>query len=227
MRIPPPRSEEELAARVQGLAGRPLAWVAGELSVAVPGDLRRKKGWVGQLLELALGASAGSRAEPDFAGIGVELKTLPVDPAGKPLQSTYVSTAPLDGTLPATWGESWVRRKLARVLWLPILVPPGAPPGERVVGAGFLWSPSPEQDRRLRQDWEELSELVRMGRHDQIDARLGEVLQLRPKAASARSTTWTLDAHGDFVEANPRGFYLRPAFTAALLAQALTLPRAR
>ncbi len=35
------------------------------------------------LLELWLGASAGSKPEQDFAALGVELKTIPVDAAGQ------------------------------------------------------------------------------------------------------------------------------------------------
>jgi DNA mismatch repair endonuclease MutH len=41
-------------------------------------DLKRDKGWIGILLELWLGASAGSKPEQDFAALGVELKTIPV-----------------------------------------------------------------------------------------------------------------------------------------------------
>jgi DNA mismatch repair protein MutH len=41
--------------------------------------LKRDKGWIGILLELWLGASAGSKPEQDFAALGVELKTIPID----------------------------------------------------------------------------------------------------------------------------------------------------
>ena len=50
-----------------------------------------------------LGASAGSKPEQDFAALGVELKTIPVDSLGRPLETTFVCVAPLTGNSGVTW----------------------------------------------------------------------------------------------------------------------------
>lgn len=221
MSASPPSSESVLLARAEALAGRPLAWLAARESVPVPPDLRRDKGWIGNLLERALGATAGSRAEPDFPHIGVELKTLPVDRTGKPRESTYVCTAPLDRSMARRWEEAWVRRKLSRVLWVPIVG--DGPPGERIIGAPVLWSPSADEDATLRSDWESLTEAIDLGETWQLEGRRGVALQLRPKAASAREMTWVLDDEGEWAQVNPRGFYLRTAFTAAILRRRLAV----
>jgi DNA mismatch repair endonuclease MutH len=55
--------------------------IAGQLSGL---DLKRDKGWTGILLELWLGASAGSKPEQDFAALGVlmpHMAALPGDAA--------------------------------------------------------------------------------------------------------------------------------------------------
>jgi DNA mismatch repair protein MutH len=223
-RTPPPRDEDELLRRARALAGRTVAELAARLDRPVPADLRRAKGFVGQLIEDLLGATAGSRAEPDFPHLGVELKTLPVDAAGRPRESTYVCTLPLDGTLAASWEASWVRRKLARVLWVPVVVGDG-PPGERVVGTPVLWSPSPEEEATLRADWEELATIVALGELWDLHGRHGAALQVRPKAASSSELSWVLGEEGAWVRDVGRGFYLRPAFTAALIAARLRMPR--
>ena len=212
---PPPSSEIELLERAERLAGRSMAWVAARAGAAVPEDLRRAKGWIGQVIEAVLGATAGNRAEPDFPHLHVELKTLPVNDDGRPRESTYVCTAPLDGSIEPDWERSWVRGKLSRVLWLPI-VGTGAP-ADRVVGSPLLWSPSDDEDALLRADWEELTGLIAAGELWQIDARRGRALQIRPKAASRSELVWTQDADGRWVRENPRGFYLRPSFTGELL----------
>ena len=218
-----PDSEEELLARARALAGLTLAQVAERLGETVPDDLNRRKGWVGQLIERALGATASARAEPDFQGLGVELKTLPVDRQGRPRESTYVCTVPLEG--PAEpWQACWLRRKLARVLWLPIQADPGIPAPERRVGMPLLWSPDAEEEAALRTDWEELMDMVRLGELERVTARHGEVLHNRPKAADARALRTAVGADGAPVQVNPRGFYLRPAFTAALLRRHFHLP---
>ena len=78
-RVLPPRSEAELLARADTLAGRaPSGEVAIEHGMVVPANTRRGKGWTGTVIEHALGANAGSRPEPDFRLISVELKTIPV-----------------------------------------------------------------------------------------------------------------------------------------------------
>jgi len=219
---PPPRSEEELYARANALAGRDLAWVAGQHHMRVPPDLRRHKGWIGQVLEIALGASSGSNAQRDFPHLGVELKTLPVNAKGRPTQSTFVATAPLDAAGVSRWEDSWVRQKLSRVLFVPIVG--GGPPGERLVGSPVLWSPDPTEEAQLRADWEELTELAALGQLWQLTGTRGEVLQLRPKGADGHARTWHLDDEGRWVAATPRAFYLRARFTGAVLARALALP---
>lgn len=218
----PPRDLAELLERAAALAGRTLGWVAQQHRVAPPKDPRREKGWSGRTLEIALGATAGSRAEPDFPHLHVELKSLPVDARGRPRESTYVCTASLDPGALGSWRDSWVRRKLSTVLWVPLI---GAEhPVDRVVGSAVLWSPTLDEERALCEDFTDLTTLISLGLLWQIDGRRGKVLQLRPKAADGSQTTWALDEDAEWVADTPRGFYLRPAFTGAILARELILP---
>ncbi|MDH5785184.1 MAG: DNA mismatch repair endonuclease MutH [Chromatiales bacterium] len=212
-----PQSEAELMQRANLLAGRALGDIAAQLQIAAPENLRRHKGWVGQLLELALGADADSLPEPDFRSIGVELKTLPIGRDGKPRESTYVCTVPLDGRLEPEWGESWLCRKLSRVLWLPVEAEPDLPLSLRRVGCPLLWSPNDDEAEALRLDWEELGEMIRIGELESITARMGTVLQIRPKAANSRVTCESVGADGEVITTHPRGFYLRPTFTHSIL----------
>lgn len=222
-----PVTLDQLLARCQQIAGLTLGQLAAELQVSVPADLRRDKGWVGQLLELALGASGGSQAIHDFPHLELELKTLPIDRHGKPLESTYVCVAPLTGATGQQWPESWVCRKLSRVLWLPILAERDMAPAQRIIGQGFIWQPDAAQQALLQQDWEELMELIALGRLDQIKGAHGKVLQLRPKAADSKALTAAIGADGRPVLSLPRGFYLKVAFTRSILAQAFGLESER
>ena len=74
----PPRTESELLERAESIAGLELHELASRRGWPVPGSSRAAKGWAGQLLEEALGATAASLPEPDFQLIGVELKTIPI-----------------------------------------------------------------------------------------------------------------------------------------------------
>jgi DNA mismatch repair protein MutH len=212
-----PDSEQALLERAREIAGRTLADIAARYGQPVPPNLQRAKGWTGELIERALGATAASRPVPDFTHLGVELKTIPVRHDGRPRESTYVCTVPLANHDALTWERSPVRRKLQRVLWMPVEAEPGVPLERRRIGSGLLWSPAPEEDAVLRADWEELMEMVCLGQLHLISARHGTYLQIRPKAANARARRWGTGATGDRELTLPRGFYLRATFTGAVL----------
>jgi DNA mismatch repair protein MutH len=214
---PTPASETELLQRARQMAGLTFAELAHEAGMPVPEDLRRDKGWVGQLLEWHLGADAGSKPQQDFIDLGIELKSIPVSYSGKPLETTFVCVAPLVGIHGLSWETSHVRQKLSKVLWIPVQGEREIPLAERRVGSPLLWSPSPEELAQLQQDWEELMEMIVLGQVEQITARHGEVLQLRPKAANGRVVTEAYGASGRVIKTRPRGFYLRTQFTARIL----------
>ncbi|HIF9076611.1 TPA: DNA mismatch repair endonuclease MutH [Photobacterium damselae] len=214
---PTPLSENELLQRAQELAGLTLGELAYQAGIVVPPDLRRDKGWVGQLLEWHLGASAGSKPVPDFAELGIELKTIPIGYNGKPLETTFVCVAPLIGVQGLSWQQSHIRHKLARVLWIPVEGERDLPLADRHVGSPLIWSPSAQEEAQLQQDWEELMDMIVLGQVEQITARHGEVLQLRPKAANSKALTEAYGANGQPIKTLPRGFYLKTNFTAAIL----------
>lgn len=215
----PPASEGELLERAARLAGKTLQQVALATGMAVPPDLLRAKGWVGILMESYLGATAGSRPEEDFTAYGIELKTLPVGSNGRPRESTYICQVPLVPGPDCCWETSLVKRKLARVLWLPVEGDPAIPVAARRCGTAFLWSPDSRQEQILRRDWEELMEKVTLGRLDQITARDGTYLQIRPKARHGRSLGAGTDDRGHLIQSLPRGFYLRTLFTRQILGE--------
>lgn len=213
----PPKTDDELLHRAQRIAGLTLLQLANQLNEPVPEKLHHAKGWIGQLLEKALGATAGSLPEPDFQQLGIELKTLPVNRNGQPRESTFVCTVPLQNNHDLNWEQSWVRNKLKRVLWVPVESEKNLPVTSRHIGQAILWSPSPDEEQKLKQDWEELMDLVCTGQLSRISAKQGTYLQIRPKAANASSLVNTQDEEGNAAMTLPRGFYLRASFTGKIL----------
>lgn len=216
MSVRPPRSEAELTQRAGDLAGKRLGEIAKALNLPLPKRTVGAKGWTGTLLEMALGATAGSLSEPDFQLIGVELKTIPLRTDGRPRESTYICVLPPPGGDPPLWEHSNVRRKLARVLFVPVVYETGLSFAARIIGTPLIWSPSPEEESALRADWEELMDLACTGHVESITAHHGTHLQIRPKAANASARQRGVGEDGAPAETLPRGFYLRASFTAAL-----------
>lgn len=209
----PPENIEELISRLQLLTGKSVAQCANQHGLTIPKNLSSHKGWFGHLIEKVLGADANSKPVPDFSNLGIELKSLPIGQNGKPTESTFVSSISLTGIARETWSTSTVKKKLSHVLWLPVEGDSKIPLSERRLGQGFLWQPTQSQELQLKTDWQELSEMIIFGQIESISARLGEVLQVRPKAANGRSLTTVISESGQRVETLPRGFYLRASFT--------------
>jgi len=219
--IQPPTSLIELQRRAQALAGKTIGELAGDHSAAYPKDLKTQKGWQGQFIERCLGADAGNRSEPDFRLLNVELKTLPIDYQGKVQESTYVSVVNINKDLALCWNESVVYHKLQHVLWVPIAKEKGDLVNQSTIATPFFWKPNADEFSALQADWENAMELISLGKVHQLTAKLGEILQVRPKAANAKALTNAVDDKGEPSQTLPRGFYLRSQFTQKLLNQNL------
>jgi DNA mismatch repair protein MutH len=215
--VPVPRDEAELLTRALALRGRRLGDLARDVLVSLDGPTVRSKGKMGTVLEKALGATAGSAAIPDFPTLGVELKSVPVDERGVPREGTFVTSIDLDRLDQETWDSSRVRHKLAAVLWIPIHTPDDSAPAERLVGQARLWRPTPDEEARLRGDWEDLIGKMAIGGIESVTAHDGEVLQVRPKAAHGAVRAAAPAYDGEPIATIPRGFYLRPRFVRELL----------
>lgn len=221
-KINPPRTEDELINRCMSIQGLSFAQLSIALGLSIPLNPVQRKGWVGIALELALGADANNKAEPDFQYLGIELKTLPLAKTGKPAESTFVTSIPLLTIHQQSWKTSQCFGKLKRVLWIPIEGDREIPFEQRRIGIGFLWSPNEQEEHTLCNDWDYLTLQISSGNLESIDATVGVYLQVRPKAANGKSLCYGYDTDANKVQTLPRGFYLRSSFTSQiLLAQGL------
>jgi len=209
----PLKSEEELIARCKAIEGLSFLQLATQLGIFMPSEPLKRKGWLGQAIELALGATAGNKAIPDFSNLGIELKTIPINQLGKPAESTFVTSIPLLTIQHERWETSQCFTKLKRVLWLPVEGDRAIDFPHRRIGRAILWSPSPEEEGVLCKDWLDLTLLINTGRLAEISANMGEYLQVRPKAAHGKSLCYGFDEMGNKTLTLPRGFYLRSRFT--------------
>lgn len=214
-----PRSEQELLRNCNDLSGLTLADLARHTHSTLPVSASSGKGWVGQHVEKFLGATAGSKAEHDFTNLGIELKTLPLGAKGQIQESTYVCHIQLMQLNQQTWENAWVNKKLQNVLWVPYQASKSIEYADRRIGNAILWQPSKLQASQLQQDWEEIMEKLCIGEQQQLSAHCGQYLQVRPKAANAKTLTDAYNEQGDLCKTLPLGFYLRPSFTRTIIEQ--------
>lgn len=207
-----------MLAQAQQLSGYTLGEPAAPAGLATSENLERDRDQIDMLPKIWLGASAGSKPKQDFTALGVELKIIPVDSLSRPLETTFICVAPLTDNSGATWEVSHVYHKLKHVLWILAKSECNILLVKCRVGSPLLWSPDEEEDRQLREDWEELIDMIVLGQTERITARHGEYLQTRPKAANAKASTETISAWGGQILTLSCGFYLKKNFASALLA---------
>ena len=205
-------TEDGLLAAARALSGRSVGEVARVVGRPLPQN--GHKGFVGALVERALGIAPSSKPGPDAPAIGLEIKTTPIDARGLPRESTFVCMVPRDG-LDRPWAECSPRKKLARVLFVPIEA--SGPLADRRIGTAFVWSPSEAEESVLEGDWDELAGLLAAHGQAHVSARLGRALQVRPKAANAAARWVSRDPDGAPTHALPRAFYLRRAFVIEII----------
>ncbi|MBP9723067.1 MAG: hypothetical protein KBD64_07950 [Gammaproteobacteria bacterium] len=181
--------------------------------------LVNKKGLTGQIVEYLLGATAQSKPMPDFPELGLEVKTLPIDLSGRPLETTYICTVPLVSSETSSEFQcSVLYQKTQHILWVPIIISEKNKNffNQRTIGNAFLWQPNATQISLIQQDWTELTEMIITGQIEKITSHYGKVLQIRPKAANSRVITQGLNLEGATIATLPRGFYLRTSFTSEI-----------
>ena len=210
-------TETELLAKTESIEGLTFKQLARTLNLVIPPDLSSRKGWAGQSIEKALGATSGSRPVPDFETLGIELKTIPIDCTGYPVESTFVTSISLLTIGNEVWETSQCALKLKQVLWVPIEADDSLPFEHRRIGRARLWSPSSDENFILSQDWQELTNLMTLGKLAEIHAGIGQYLQVRPKARNSKSLCEGIGEDGGRIKTLPRGFYLRRSFTKTIL----------
>ncbi len=225
--LPAPDPLAALLAHARSLIGVTLADLADEMGLPVPVGKVRTKGWSGQIIERELGAGEGGLRGPDFAALGVELKTVPVDARLRPLESTAVCQIDPVSIAGESWETSYVRRKLARVLFVALEVPDGAASvGDRRVVGARLFCLQGEDEAILRADFELFVRgFFRRGRGAEITGHHGAALQVRPKGRNAADLRRAFGPDGRPVQIGKSGFYLRPGFVGRILRAEGTPPR--
>jgi len=207
---------QELQELCQQIAGKSIGEIASNLQSPMPRDLQYTKGWLGQLIEKALGATGGSHAVHDFPELKIELKTIPIKSNNTPIESTYVCTVKTNESSIA-WHDSWVYNKLKKVIWVPIESEQSLP--DRVIREPIFWEMDLATEEILRTDWEELMEMLQLGYGQQLTAKFGEYLHIRPKAANSKVLVDYIDQNGNPTKIVPKGFYLRTKLTKSILLQ--------
>lgn len=197
-----PKTVAELMHRAQQIEGLTIRELANILKIELPFSLKYAKGFIGQLIEVALGASAEANPIQDFPNLKIELKTIPINYDGKATQTTHVCIFHHD-TFGQSFENSNLYNKLKKILWVPIEGNTEIPFTERHIGRAFLWELKEDDLELIKQDWEEIMDFLTTNDITQLSAKIGNQMQIRPS--------------GKIKGVPQYSFYLKTSFTNKIL----------
>lgn len=191
--------------------------IASKLNLFLPRNIKNK-GYIGRIIEKFFGLNTGNKPMRDFNSIGIELKTIPINKKnGSVLEPTFVCNASLTGNNGIIWEKSYIRYKLQRILWIPIQRNSFLDLKKCIFGLPFLWTPSFKEEKKIKEDWEDIMSMIVLGQINELDSTYGEILQIKKKAKNSKSLTKGVGEYGQSIFTVPRGFYLRKIFTNSLI----------
>ncbi|WDI78487.1 DNA mismatch repair endonuclease MutH [Candidatus Purcelliella pentastirinorum] len=209
--------EDELIDKLKSLAGFTIKEILFNKNISLLTSSKFDKGSIGKLIECLLGLINNNYAKQDFFDIGLELKTIPVNNFGFPIEDTFVCSAKLIGNFDYSWESSYVKSKISRVLWIPVEHYRRMSILDKRIGLPIIWSPNCAEEKLLKIDWEEIMSFIILGEIEKLDSIYGDILYIKSKAKNSNYLTNAIGNDGEIIMVNPKSFYLRKFFTKKIL----------
>ncbi|RIY34978.1 MutH/Sau3AI family endonuclease [Psittacicella gerlachiana] len=207
-----PTSLGQLLTYCQQICGKSIEEISHKHNVEMIYSLHENRGWLGNLIEIALGATAGSKPTQDFINLGIELKTLAIATNGKAKSDIFISSLPINKFMLQNWQTSHVLYKLKKILFVPIEYNPDISLAQRRIGKAFLWSPNKEDLAIIKQDWETIMQIITQQDFNALKSNVGQILCVRTKALNTSQAVSIEDTDGFNLNLPPLSFYLRRSF---------------
>ncbi|HMI77087.1 MAG TPA: DNA mismatch repair endonuclease MutH [Buchnera sp. (in: enterobacteria)] len=214
-------NENILLKYAKNLTGYTLGELSNALLNNIPKNINYDKGFTGRLIEKYLGVLSNNQPRQDFYAIGIELKTIPINQYGYPLEDTFICTAPLVKNTGLIWEHSYFYKKIKRILWVPILAEKNIIVSKRVIQKPFLWSPTRIERTLIKKDWEEFMDLIVLGKIETLTGEYGQVLRILKK--SNAKYIKGIGEKGESINTPIRTLYFRKKFTYPILSRFLNL----
>ncbi|WMY97698.1 MAG: MutH/Sau3AI family endonuclease [Arsenophonus sp.] len=206
-----------LLSKINQIIGLSLGDLAKRLKIPIPYNLKKKKGWIGQLFDNFFGVNLIHQSNIDFPHLGIELKTIPINRYGKPSQNTFVCSLSYINSNNFNWFQSYIRYKLSHVLWILIEEDKKIPLKERKIINSFLWKPSKKEENCIQKDWEILMDIIVFGRLEQLNSYYSKILEIKVKSFYKKNQTMSINQNGFIFKNSPIAFYLKKDFTKTII----------
>jgi DNA mismatch repair protein MutH len=221
---------KDLLDRLAVVQGVPFAELCQVHGIKWYPEPARNKGLAAKVVETVLEVRTNNRPEPDLTNLGLEIKTIPVTDDLGVMEHTKVTTLNFRDVEDQDWERSTVYHKLRSILFVPVVKYDKASPERWYVRSPFVWFPSLEAEKQLREDYEAVRSLVKQKQYAAISSSeppSGQGIYLMANTGGIDSGDLTKVEGAAGAEAvKRRAWMLRKSFTRRVLSENVryTLP---
>lgn len=156
--------EERVVARLNNFVGLPLGDIADALGMPIGAG----KATGARIVRRALGLRPTGPIR-EFERFGVEVKTTPISPSGKPWESMSFPAFRYRELADEDWEDSDLLSRLNRLFIIPLVRDEEDTPfAEHRLGRPFFWSPTADELEEIEREWTLFRDEIRIGHADDL-----------------------------------------------------------
>ena len=173
--------ERAVLTHLHSVEGKSIADVAGSTGRPVGNG----KSAAASVVRRFLGEKTKGRSG-DFERFGVEVKVVPIDRTGQPIEATSFPSFIHEELAFESWEDSDLLGRLNRILFVPLERKKGQDQGTAVVRRAFFWSPTEIELRGIATEWGHYRDLIKEGGAATLPKQSQTTyIHVRPKARDA------------------------------------------
>jgi len=204
----------------------------GEIFKSIPGDAHKhfKKGASGLIIENLLGLENSGSPKADLEYLKVEIKVLPINLSNlKAKEPTQIKMINYMEVIHETWESATIRDKIETIFWVVYGVNKTNgkfdPQTKYILLDWFIDVPEGETQKIFQKDWEEIVDLVKRGKAEELSCSMGVYIEPKTKGKNHVDVRDAPDVRGGVTKARRRAFYFKKNYTNSKIISQLDLQR--
>lgn len=149
----------------------------------------KAKSFCSMVIRRCLGAKSPNARIEEFEKMGISIKTVRLDAKRTPREAMSFPKIDYMGIVDEDWEDSDFNSQIQRLFIVPLHTQGRKETKKDILGKAFFWSPSKEQLKIIKKEWEGYRDEIKAGRADSLTvASKTKLIHVRPHARDSKDT---------------------------------------